>query len=248
MEKSINMEQDLKQINIWNIKYNLLNIEEIVNTVDQWLSEGRKGIHLTGANVDTIVWAQEDELLRKAILDSDIVNVDSFMPTFFLKRKGYPIQHRVPSPDVFEAFLKLADRKGMKIFFLGAKDETLEKLKAIIHSEYPHVNIVGSRNGYFEESEQDNIAMQISEKAPDFLFIGMPSPMKEKFILKYKKSINVGCFYGIGGAFDAKAGVLPRPPRWLRGFGLEFFFRAIRNPKVYGKRSPNYFKFIRMAL
>lgn len=228
------MKQELKSINIWNIKYNLLNIEEIVALVSEWLDKGRKGIHLTGANVDTIVLAQKDEILRKAILDSDIVNVDSFMPAFFLKKEGYSIQHRVPTPDVFEAFLELSEKKKLKIFFLGAKDETLQKLKEVIHSEYPHINIVGTQNGYFEESEQDNIAKQISEKSPDFLFIGMPSPMKEKFILKYKKRINVGCLYGIGGAFDAKAGVFPRPPKWLRGFGLEFLFRAIRNPKVYG--------------
>lgn len=239
---------DLKEIKIWNVKYNLLTISEIVDIVNKWLVEGRRGIHLTGANPETVALAQEDELLHEAIMDSDIVNVDSFLPTKFLLMKGYKFHHRVPTPEVFEEFMKCANEKGQKVFFFGAKDETLNLMKEILVKEYPNMKIVGMRNGYYTDEEEPMIVEEINKQAPDFLFVGISSPRKERFILKYKHKINVGVFYGVGGAFDAKAGVLSRPPKWLQGFGMEYWLRLFRNPKVYGKRMPLYLKFIKLAL
>lgn len=242
------MNQDLKEIKIWNIKYNLLTISEIVDIVNKWLDEGRKGVHLTGVNPEQIAIAQDDKLLHQAILESDIVNVDSFLPTKFLLMKGYNFYHRVPTPEVFEEFMKCANEKRQKVFFFGAKQETLDIMRGVLEKEYPNMQIVGMRNGYYTEDEEAGIAESISQLGPDFLFIGMPSPRKERFILKYKHQINVGCFYGVGGAFDAKAGVLNRPPKWLQHGGIEYWLRVIREPKVYGKRMPLYFKFLKLAL
>lgn len=239
---------DLKEIRIWNVKYNLLTISEIISIVSKWLEEGRRGIHLTGANPETIAIAQNDKLLHKAIMDSDIVNVDSFLPTRFLRLKGYHFSHRVPTPEVFEELMKCANEKRQKVFFFGAKQETLDKMKKVLEVDYPNMNIVGMRNGYYTDEEEPLIADEINKLAPDYLFVGISSPRKERFILKYKHTIDVGVFYGVGGAFDAKAGVLSRPPKWLQHGGLEYWLRVIRNPKVYGKRMPLYFKFLKIAM
>lgn len=239
---------DLKEIRIWNMKYNLLTLSEITSIVSRWIDEGKRGIHLTGANADTVALAQTDGLLRTAIMNSDIVNVDSMLPAHFLRRKGYALDKRVPTPDVMEELLKLADSKRQKVFFLGARQETLDKLHAILQKEYPNMNIVGMQNGYYQKEEEDEIVKSISSLAPDYLFIALPSPEKEHFILKYKKQINVGVLYGIGGALDAKAGVLKRPPKWLRGYGMEYILRLLRRPRVYGKRIPLTMKFIKLAI
>ncbi len=242
------MARDLKEIKIWNVKYNLLTVDEIVHQVDDWLTAGKKGIHLTGINPEQIAIAQEDSLQKEAILSSDIVNVDSFLPTLFLKLKGYDIKERVPSPDIFERLMALANQKHQKVFFLGARQKTLDLLRPVLEREYPDMQIVGMQNGYFKEDKMDEIAHNIAILAPDYLFIALPSPRKEKLILKYKHSINVGCLYGVGGAFDAKAGVLKRPPRIFQKYGMEYWLRMIRNPKVYGKRMPLYFKFLKLAI
>ena len=238
---------DLKEIKIWNIKYNLLSMEEIVDIVSKWLSEGRRGIHLTGVNAETVAIAQVDELLRNAILDSDIVNVDSYLPTSFLRRKGYDVG-RVPTPDVMERFFEVANEKQQKVYFLGAKQEVLNLLKTVLEKEYPQMNVVGMRNGYYKEDDEEDIASKISELSPDYLFIALPSPKKEIFIQKYKKMLDVGVFYGIGGALDAKAGVYKRPPKFLQGHGLEGVFRILRKPISHGKRIHWNYKFVKLAL
>lgn len=242
------MRQDLKEIQIWNIKYNLLSVEEIVAIVNKWLSEGRRGIHLTGVNAETVAIAQSTELLRDAILDSDIVNVDSYLPAKFLRRKGYNLPDRVPTPDVMEHFFMMANEKRQRVFFLGAKQEVLDLLKDVLKREYPNMVVVGMQNGYYGEKEEPQIASEISDLAPDYLFIALPSPRKEIFIQKYKKLLNVGVFYGIGGALDAKAGVYKRPPKFLQGHGLEGAFRILRKPISHGKRIHWNYKFVKLAL
>lgn len=238
---------DLKEVRIWNVKYNLLTVSEVVDIVEQWIGEGRKGIHLTGSNHETIVNAQTDELLREAIMSSDIVNIDSYLPARIFHKMGYDIKERASTPDILDGFFEKANEKHQKVFLFGATDSTLEKLCTVLRRDYPGMVIAGTRNGYYTDEEEPQIAEMISKLAPDFLFVAMPSPRKERFILKYKKQMNVGVLYGVGGAFDAKAGVLPRPPKWLRGHGGEAFFRMIRNPKVYGKRWPYYVEFYKLV-
>ena len=186
---------DLKEVKIWNVKFNLLTVDEIVAIVNNWLEEGRRGIHLTGTTANTIVQAQDDELLREAILDSDIVNVDSFLPAFMLRRQGYDIKERVPCPDIMEGLFRCANEKHQKVFFFGAKQKTLELLEPIIKKEYPSLQIVGMRNGYYAPEEEEQIAKEISGKSPDYVFIALPTPLKEHFIMKYKRQINAGLFY-----------------------------------------------------
>jgi N-acetylglucosaminyldiphosphoundecaprenol N-acetyl-beta-D-mannosaminyltransferase len=238
---------DLKEVRIWNIKYNLLMVKEIVDIVNEWLDQGRMGIHLTGVDASVAVLAQDDELLRKAILSSDIVNVDSYLPTRMLAKKGYDIKNRVTTPDLMEGLLRRANEKKQKVFLLGAKEETLTILIDILKTDYPKMNLIGWQNGYFSEKEEASIAERISQLAPDYLFIALPSPRKETFILKYKGKINVGVFLGVGGAFDARANVLKRPPKFLQGHGLEAFFRIIRNPRSYGNRIHKLIAFYLMA-
>ena len=238
---------ELKEVRIWNVKYNLLTTSEIADIVSHWIDEGRKGIHLTGANADTIALAQTDQLLQRAIMDSDIVNVDSTLPAYFLRRKGYALKERVPTPDVMEEFMKIANAKRQKVFFLGAKQETLDKLKVILTREYPDMVITGMQNGYYSKEDEGEIVDTISAGAPDYLFIALPSPAKEHFILKYKKLINVGVFYGVGGALDAKSGIFKRPPKWLREYGMEYILRLLRKPNVYARRVPLTLSFIKLA-
>lgn len=238
---------ELKEVRIWNVKYNLLTTSEIADIVSHWIDEGRKGIHLTGANADTIALAQTDQLLQRAIMDSDIVNVDSTLPAYFLRRKGYALKERVPTPDVMEEFMKIANAKRQKVFFLGAKQETLDKLKVILTREYPDMVITGMQNGYYSKEDEGEIVDTISAAAPDYLFIALPSPAKEHFILKYKKLINVGVFYGVGGALDAKSGIFKRPPKWLREYGMEYILRLLRKPNVYARRVPLTLSFIKLA-
>ncbi len=75
--------------------------------------------------------------------------------------------------------------------FLGAKQSTLDRLIPLISKDYPTLRIAGFHDGYFSDEQQVQIAEEIAKVSPDFLIIALPTPKKERFIKKYKNSMQV---------------------------------------------------------
>ncbi len=223
-----------KEINIWNIKFNPYTRRQIVDIVEEWLKTGRRGIHLTGVNPETVVMAQKNAELKQAILESDIVNIDNTLVMYSLRANGYTIPERAATPDVFELMLQAAETEGQTVFFLGATEQVSAKLEENVRKQYPRLRIVGRRNGFY--SDEDQIVREIAELAPDYLFLGLPSPQKECFILHHKRELNCGVCYGVGGAFDVKGDFVKRAPEWLCRIGLEGTVRILHGPVRYGSR------------
>lgn len=232
---------NLNSIHIWGIKFNLLTKRQIVDFVQEQLSSGRRGLHLTGVNPETVVDAQRIDILREAILDSDIVNVDNMLVMCCLRRCGFDVPERCATPDVFEMMLESANRHGQSVYLLGAEQEVVEKMVENVTKQYPSLRIVGYRNGFFTSDMEPAIVEDIRVLSPDYLFLGLPTPMKESFIMRHKADLNAGVCYGIGGAFDVKGEKVKRAPQWACKIGLEGILRVMQNPRNYGRRITKYY-------
>ena len=216
------------------IKINTLSVNEIASIVNSSLEEGRKGFHLTGINIEQIALLNKDKDFKDYINSSDIVNIDGTAVSLFLKFRGYKESKRTLCADIFLDMLATANEKRQRVFFLGASEDVIQQLVSNIHNDYPHINIVGYHNGYFKD--ETLIVSEISKTDSDYLFIGMPSPFKERFITTYKHSLNVGVCYGVGGMFDILAGKVNRAPAKVQKMGLEWLYRISQNPLGHSKR------------
>lgn len=226
-------------IYIWGVKFNLLDLKEFINQIDNKVQSGQTPVHITGVNTDTIVHASRDTLVHESIMKSDFVNVDNAFTVLALRALGYRVPGRVATPDLFESLLQLANQRNYKVFVLGAKQNVLNKAIVKIQKEYPGIHI-HSNHGYYDRQKEYQVINKINTFTPDFLFIALPSPEKESFILKYKDILHAKLLLGIGGAIDAKAGTVKRAPLVLRKIGLEGFYRIIQNPQYFGKRFLTY--------
>jgi len=106
----------------------------------------------------------------------------------------------------------------------------------IIHREYPGVVVAGSRNGYFEDDDEEQIAKSISDAKPDMLFVAMTSPKKEKFLAHWRDTLNVPVCHGVGGAFDVMAGKVRRAPAIWQKLGMEWAYRVMQEPRRMWRR------------
>ena len=52
---------------------------------------------------------------------------------------------------------------------------------------------------------------EINQVKPDLLLIGITSPKKERFMIKYKDNLESIVTIGVGGLFDVLAGEVPPP-------------------------------------
>lgn len=240
-----------KLVYTWGVKFNLLSVHELVEVINPEVKTGHSPIHITGVNPETVVHASKNETIRKAILESDLVNVDNALVVLVLRILGYKVPGRAATPDLFEALLKLASDERYKVFILGAKESVLQTAIQNIKNDYPYLEIEG-QDGYYSREKENEVIEKINLFAPDMLFIALPSPEKESFILKYKKEIKARLFLGVGGAIDCRAGVVKRPPQVLRNSGFEGIIRSFQNPLNYGKRYltfyPAFFKIVIKSL
>ena len=71
---------------------------------------------------------------------------------------------------------------------------------------------------------------------PDFVFVGITSPIKEYLIEYLQSDGNKSVFMGVGGSFDVISGYIPRAPKWMQKSGLEWLFRVMQEPRRLFKR------------
>lgn len=122
-------------------------------------------------------------------------------------------------------------------FFLGSSDEVLRKLILNISKNYPNVNIAGTYAPLYGTPTQiiESVKYRISETRADVLWIGLGSPKQDILAWEFN-SIHSLTTLAVGAAFDYISGEFPEAPEFLRGSGLEWTYRLIREPKRLWKR------------
>ncbi len=71
---------------------------------------------------------------------------------------------------------------------------------------------------------------EIRSSRADCLFIGMPTPRKERFLASHCDALGVPFIMGVGGSFDILAGAVRRAPVRMQHLGLEWLYRVYQEP------------------
>jgi N-acetylglucosaminyldiphosphoundecaprenol N-acetyl-beta-D-mannosaminyltransferase len=228
--------KEISEIYNWNIKLNLLTINEFITIIEQNIINRTTLIQQTSVNAYTIVCIQNDNDLREIINKSSLVNIDGMSVVWALTFLGYKNITKASCPDIFDRLIELSSEKGYKPFFLGATAEIIESAMINLQSKYPTLQIAGYHHGYFSDEESEKIAEIIRDSKADMLFLGISSPKKELFSNKYSEYMQIPYTFGVGGVFDIIAGVTKRAPMWMQKSGLEWFYRFIQEPRRMWRR------------
>ncbi|MBK3518017.1 WecB/TagA/CpsF family glycosyltransferase [Carboxylicivirga marina] len=222
-------------IDVFGVPVASLTMDETVSYILSKVEE-RKTLQHVVVNAGKLVAMQKDVLLKNSVLDADLINADGQAVVWASKLLGQPLPERVAGIDLMLNLVQMAHDKGLKCFFLGAKEEVLKKVVDIFSEKYSPDIIGGYRNGYFKEGEEAEIAKDICNSGAHLLFVAISSPKKEIFVNKYKSIMNVPFVMGVGGSFDVVAGITKRAPLWMQKVGLEWFYRFLQEPKRMWKR------------
>jgi len=71
----------------------------------------------------------------------------------------------------------------------------------------------------------------VVDAGADVLFVGMPSPAKERFVIEHARPAGVPVTIGVGGALDVVAGDLRRAPQAWQRLGIEWLYRLLQEPR-----------------
>lgn len=212
-----------------------LTMKETLDRVEGFIATGRPHQHVV-VNVDKLVKAREDPVLRRIINECALINADGMPVVWASRLLGKPLKERVAGIDLFESLMKRAAEKGWRVFLLGAREEIVRAVKNLYELKYPGLTVSGHRNGYWAEHEEAGVAEEVRLAKADILFVAISSPKKEQFLGRYQEQMKVPFAMGVGGTFDVAAGKVRRAPVWMQRSGLEWFYRFIQEPRRMFRR------------
>ena len=220
---------------IMNTYVNAVSMDETIRRVEKIIEKGKPTQHVV-INASKVNLMEDDPELRKIVNSCPLINADGASIVWAAKKLGVPLKERVTGCDLFQELVRVASEKGYKIYLFGAKEEVVTKVKAIYEEQYPGIQIVGYRNGYFTEADEPEIVKNMAESGADMMFVAFSSPKKEYWVNKYIDQLNIPFVMGVGGSFDIVAGVTERAPKWWQDHGLEWFYRFIQEPRRMWRR------------
>jgi N-acetylglucosaminyldiphosphoundecaprenol N-acetyl-beta-D-mannosaminyltransferase len=206
-------------------------------TVDETLAkavaamQGHYHCQHVALNVAKLIKMRSDEELRRDVVNSDIISVDGMGIVWGARLLGLDIPERVAGINLFERLIAICAQQGFRPYFLGAQENVLKKAVNNLRVKYPAMQIAGWRDGYFDTGQEDEVFRAIRETNADCLFIGLPTPRKERLLAKFRDNLNVPFIMGVGGTFDVVAGAVNRAPSWIQDIGLEWLYRLLQEPQ-----------------
>lgn len=224
-----------KRIVILNTVIDVLDIQQTITLVEKYVKT-KTPLHLMGVNADKINEVNHNERMKQIVNSCGVINADGGSVVFASKLLNNPLPERVAGIDLMQSLVKLSAQKGYSVYLLGAKQEVVEKTSKVLKEQYPSLKVVGIHNGYFKETDWPMISNELKEKEPDFVFVGITSPLKEYLIEYLQDDDNKSVFMGVGGSFDVISGKISRAPLLMQKIGMEWIFRVIQEPRRLFKR------------
>ena len=213
-----------------NCPVDVLTMAETLELVHDSM-RNRQRLQHVALNVAKFVNMRRDPVLEKDVVSSDLVGIDGMGIVLAGRLLGIPVQERVTGIDLLNKILTLCAEKGFRPYFLGATPEIVSKAVRETLNKHPAICFAGSRDGYFKPEEEFEVVSKIRDSGADCLFIGMPTPRKERFLARHRDSLNVPFIMGVGGSFDIIAGLVRRAPTLMQAHGFEWLYRVYQEPR-----------------
>lgn len=207
----------------------ILTMDETVELAREAM-RSRQRLQHVALNVAKFINMRRDPVLAADVATSDIVGVDGMGIVWGAQALGLPVTARVSGVDLVTELLAACAQEGFRPYFLGATRPVLQRAEERVRARHPSLAFAGLRDGYFTRKQEADVVREIRSSGADCLFIGMPTPRKERFLAVHRDELGVPFIMGVGGSFDILAGNVKRAPLSLQRLGLEWLYRVYQEP------------------
>lgn len=184
-------------------------------------------------NGQALSLAATDTCFKDAMFQADYIQADGqslVIASRYLCDE--PLPEKIPTTDFFHNAAKVAEKEGLRFYILGASAEDNKRAIDNIKRQYPNLQIVGYRDGYFTKDDEDEICREIVELGTDVLWLGLGKPKEQIFCIRNKtKLAGVAWIKTCGGLFDFLSEKNSRAPEWMQNAGLEWLYRTAQEPR-----------------
>ncbi|NYH87601.1 WecB/TagA/CpsF family glycosyltransferase [Actinopolymorpha rutila] len=217
-----------RRLRVLGVPVDAVDMQGTLNWVEERVASRKSGTHLC-VNAANVVRAHDDPDYLAVLERGDLIGSDGQPFVWAARALGQPLPERVAGIDLMEQVLDRSRETGWRVYLLGGRDEVVRRLAGQLSAR--GVRIVGHRDGYFGPDDASRVWDEVRSADPDVVFVGMPTPTKEHFIIEGAHQAQVPVCIGVGGSFDVLAGDLRRAPAYMQRLGLEWLFRLLQEPR-----------------
>jgi N-acetylglucosaminyldiphosphoundecaprenol N-acetyl-beta-D-mannosaminyltransferase len=234
----VNGQGPIARVNILGVGVSEITMNRALDTIENWIAEGQPNyVCVTG--VHGVMESQRDESLRRIHNDAGLVTPDG-MPLVFLScLRGFRRIERVYGPDLMLALCQRSVPEGYRHYLYGGAEGVAERLTNRLVSRFPGLQIVGSYSPPFRPltlMEDEEVVRMINADCPDVIWIGLSTPIQERWMAAHVGRLGAPVLIGVGAAFDFHAGLKRQAPHWMQRSGLEWLFRLATEPTRLWRR------------
>jgi alpha-1,3-mannosyltransferase len=213
---------------IGHVRVDVLDQAEAASEVLGAAHAGRP-LMVAFCNAHTANLAARDKSLRdalgQALVLNDGIGVDIASRALFGER--FPAN--LNGTD-FVPHLLGAATGPIRLFLLGAAEGVADAAAATIRNRYPHVEVVGTRHGFFSDDQHGEVLDMIRRSGANMVLVAMGQPRQELWAARHHQQI-AGPVLCVGALFDFLAERVPRAPLAVRKLRLEWVFRLAQEPR-----------------
>jgi N-acetylglucosaminyldiphosphoundecaprenol N-acetyl-beta-D-mannosaminyltransferase len=212
------------------LKFSVFDLSVLLNRIKELINK----------DIQTVVYGYSLTLLPKFREFPELFTYSNRFDLFLTDGRGmfillkllkFQLKSEISIPRFAEHLLNLANHNQYRVLLFGSKENVNKKATEKIRIKYPEAIICQGINGYFNKEEEEKIVEKINSLAPDILFIGISSPIKEKFVIDWRNELNAKIILPCGGLIDALAGETSIAPILIKKLGLAWFYRFLQEPR-----------------
>lgn len=235
-KKSKIKKQKIKTPRIFGVKVHNVTLSQALKQAERFLHDSRQHYIVT-PNPEIVLHALKNPRYRMILNKADL-SVPDGIGLLWASKKIYGenvLRERIAGVDFMIEFLKNLTRKfspwesakPKRILLLGGKSNVAYQTAEVFRKKFPRIYFHTIQN-----HENKHVTFLINEIIqPDCIFVALGAPKQEIWIHKnLSKFSTVKLAMGVGGAFDMIAGRIPRAPRMLQKFHIEWLWRFILQP------------------
>ncbi len=227
-------------ITILNVQITTDPKQEITKQVAVAIANRQK-LTIFTPNPEIIALASKTPPYQELLNTADIALADGvgLKIAYFLRHPfskiPFSIIHGV---DFMLELCRKAEINSWSVGLLGGRNGAAEKTRVALLRRFPKLKVTYVYGDF--EYMQQNLELRMKNldsrfKIPnshlDILFVALGSPKEQIWINENKETFPATVFMQVGGSFDIISGILPRAPRFLQTFGLEWLWRLFLQPK-----------------
>jgi N-acetylglucosaminyldiphosphoundecaprenol N-acetyl-beta-D-mannosaminyltransferase len=226
---------------VFGIEIDPIGLRDATEQVLRWAQGEAIGRLVVTPNLDHALLLRESVELRAAYTSAALILADG-QPLVWASRLGssQPLAERVTGSDLVPAVLKEGAALGLRVFLFGAAEGVAERAALIIGRSYPGILVVGHESPPFGFERDASLCHELSKRVaatrPDVLVVGLGAPKQEIWAHRYASELGAKVIICAGATIDFLSGQQQRAPVWFQRHGLEWLYRAYREPGRLGLR------------